>query len=66
MPLPRALKTRAKFLVSRARHATGNTKLGLSRLPKGHWMRKDAAKEAKKMKTNNFGQYRRGSGLPLN
>lgn len=63
MPLPKALKTRAKLLVTRARQASGNSKLGLSRLPKGHWMRKDAAKSTWKSKVSKSGSYQRGTGL---
>ena len=55
-------KNSAKNLVERARYASGNNRYDLKRMPKGHWMRKDAAKQTWKNK-KEFGMsrsYKRG------
>lgn len=53
-------KTSAKRLVERARIASGNTRLGLSRMPKNHWMRTDAAKAVRQQRGGLFGRKHRG------
>jgi hypothetical protein len=42
----------AKLLVDRARHASGNAKYALHRMPKGHWMRTDQAKKIRKARSH--------------
>ena len=54
--LKRWTKNRAKDLVTRARLASGNDKFGLSRMPKGHWMRKDQAKIVRRNRVNAVGK----------
>lgn len=49
-----------KRLVERAKQVSGNAKYGLDRMPKGHWMRKDAAKAVRKQRINPFGKKDRG------
>lgn len=55
-------KNQLKALVANARDASGNSRYGLHRMPKGHWMRTDAAKQTWQRKKNyrHGGDYRKG------
>lgn len=64
LPKARVSNTKAKKLVASVKARTLHVaKSGdLHRLPKGHWMRTDAAKRLRKAKSGvgNFGKYTRG------
>lgn len=50
----------ARDLVARARHYSGNARLALHRMPRGHWMRIDQARSVRRQRVDRFGKCDQG------